>query len=398
MFPVLLIAALVAGTTVPARGAEFSGWLEGQAFLFGRNAQFVEQSDRKLVPSLAAQFEVVGDLDDATSAKAVLFSRFDAVDSKRRHADVREAYVRHVADDFEIQAGVLKLFWGMVESNNLVDVINQIDVVEDFDYDEKLGQPGAQVKIPLGGGNFQFLALPYFRDRTFPGEKARFRYDLPVDSDNPLFESAARRHHVDFAARFSYPLEEGDIAVSHFRGTSREAVLRTAPGGGAAGFVLRPYYEIIDQTGLEAQMNLEGTIWKFEGIRRSGSGDPFFAMVAGAEHEFPMVFNSSYTLTPMLEVLWDGRDSKAPTTIFDNDIYVGARLALNDSDDTVLQLDDTIDWRSGGQLLRLKGERRIGSDWKLAAEINLFVGVRDDPLLWTYREDDHAMIRLRRFF
>jgi hypothetical protein len=100
----------------------------------------------------------------------------------------------------------------------------------------------------------------------------------------------------------------------------------------------------------------------------------------------------------MLEVLWDGRDSKAPTTIFDNDICVGARLALNDIDDTVLQLDDTIDWRSGGQLLRLKGERRIGSDWKLAAEINLFVGVRDDPLLWTYREDDHAMIRLRRFF
>ena len=149
---------------------------------------------------------------------------------------------------------------------------------------------------------------------------------------------------------------------------------------------------------LEAQMSLEGTIWKFEGIRRSGSGDPFFAMVAGAEHEFPMVFNSSYTLTPMLEVLWDGRDSKAPTTIFDNDIYVGARLALNDIDDTVLQLDDTIDWRSGGQLLRLKGKRRIGSDWKLAAEINLFVGVRDDPLLWTYREDDHAMIRLRRFF
>jgi uncharacterized protein len=61
-------------------------------------------------------------------------------------------------------------------------------------------------------------------------------------------------------------------------------------------------------------------------------------------------------------------------------------------------LVNRIDWRSGGQLLRLKGERRIGSDWKLAAEINLFVGVRDDPLLWTYREDDHAMIRLRRFF
>jgi hypothetical protein len=40
---------------------------------------------------------------------------------------------------------------------------------------------------------------------------------------------------------------------------------------------------------LEAQMSLEGTIWKFEGIRRSGSGDPFFVMVAGAEHEFPML-------------------------------------------------------------------------------------------------------------
>ena len=36
-----------------------------------------------------------------------------------------------------------------------------------------------------------------FRERTFPGERGRLRSDLWVDTDRPLFESAAGTDHIE---------------------------------------------------------------------------------------------------------------------------------------------------------------------------------------------------------
>ena len=37
--------------------------------------------------------------------------------------------------------GVRRVFWGVAESNHLVDVINQTDAIENPDQEDKLGQP-----------------------------------------------------------------------------------------------------------------------------------------------------------------------------------------------------------------------------------------------------------------
>ena len=69
------------------------------------------------------------------------FARADSQDDERSHADLREAYWGYESDDWDVIIGVNKVFWGVTESRHLVDVINQTDLVEDIDQEDKLGQP-----------------------------------------------------------------------------------------------------------------------------------------------------------------------------------------------------------------------------------------------------------------
>ena len=41
----------------------------------------------------------------------------------------------------KFRVGVGKVFWGVTESQHLVDIINQTDLVENIDTEDKLGQP-----------------------------------------------------------------------------------------------------------------------------------------------------------------------------------------------------------------------------------------------------------------
>jgi len=69
------------------------------------------------------------------------FVRIDEHDAERSHVDLREFLYTHVGDTWEIRAGLGKVFFGVAESNNPVDIINQRDSVENITTDAKLGQP-----------------------------------------------------------------------------------------------------------------------------------------------------------------------------------------------------------------------------------------------------------------
>ena len=65
--------------------------------------------------------------------------------SRRTHADLREAYFLifgEIGDgEWELRVGIDQVFWGVTESQHLVDVVNQIDLVEHPNGVSKLGQP-----------------------------------------------------------------------------------------------------------------------------------------------------------------------------------------------------------------------------------------------------------------
>lgn len=330
---------------------------------------------------------------------AIPFFRWDGEDQDRTHADLREGYYRYAGDEWELLVGAVKVFWGTAESRHLVDVINQTDAVEDLDEEDKLGQPMVKVGFLRDWGQLEFFVLPYFRERTFSGERGRLRFDPPIDVDNPVFDDADEEWNTDFAVRYSHYIGSVDFGLSGFSGTSREPGFQLGIDP-QSGVTLRPVYDQINQVGLDAQYTRDAWLWKFEGIVREGQGETFAAAVAGFEYTFFGVSNNGADLGILAEYLYDGRDEdfSVPPTPLDNDLFVGARYALNDIQDTAILAGVITDLNDGSSSGLIEAERRFGNNWTAALEARIFYAVDDDNLLSAFEDDSLLSVSVTRFF
>ena len=150
------------------------------------------------------------------------FARFDLADSERTHYDVRTLSWEGAVGDWEFNLGMGRVFWGVTESQHLVDIVNQTDFVENPDGEDKLGQPMINIGRVTNYGVFEVFVLPGFRERTFAGSEGRLRPGLVVDTEAASYESDDGSRHVDFAARWSHFIGAFDVGASWFRGTNRE--------------------------------------------------------------------------------------------------------------------------------------------------------------------------------
>ena len=189
--------------------------------------------------------------DRRQSLTVVPFFRWDQHDSERTHWDVREFTWEYFARDWELRAGVRKVFWGVTESNHLVDVINQTDLVEDLDGEAKLGQPMVNLALVQPWGTLDLYALVGFRERRYFGDDGRPGIAFPLDTAAAIVDGG----DFGWAVRWAHTAGLVDVGVSHFHGTTRDP--RFLPGDEAgASFV--PLYEEIDQAGVDLQLTMGG--------------------------------------------------------------------------------------------------------------------------------------------
>jgi hypothetical protein len=275
-----------------------------------------------------------------------------------------------------------------------VDVINQKDAVEDIDEEDKLGQPMVQLALQRGWGRLETFALLGFRERTFAGRSGRLRTPLPVDTDAARYESGAGQHRIDGAVRYSHYIGDWDVGAHWFQGTGREPRLIPDPGGAW----LIPFYDIVNQVGVDVQYTREAWLWKFEGLGREGQGDTFGAAVGGFEYTFYQVGSSAADVGLLVEYLYDGRDRTAPVTAFDDDVFVGSRLALNDTQDTQILAGAVVDREDGSTAALVEAERRIGNDYKVELESRLFFDVDKANTLSSFERDTFVTLRFSRYF
>ncbi len=121
--------------------------------------------------------------------------------------------------------------------------------------------------------------------------------------------------------------------------------------------------------------------------------------MGGLEYTITGIAGTRHDLGLLAEYHYDGRDSDAPPTLFDRDIFVGARYALNDPEDTSILAGAIVDQSDQSTLISVEAERRIGDDWKAEAELRYFVNVSPtDPILAGIARDDHLLLRISRYF
>ena len=404
----ILTAAAALCVTTPALSGEWDvgGEIAGELRYFPVEGRFPGQFDH-WQPSAFIQPDIRWESDSGKHQIVLIpFARIDSQDDQRTHVDLREGYYRYVSDsDWTLLIGAAKVFWGVTESRHLVDIVNQIDGVEDIDEEDRLGQPMINLSFLKDWGQLDLFVLPGFRDRTFPGADGRLRFNPVVDTDAVIFERDDKRGAVDFAARYSNFFGDWDVGLSVFHGTAREPRFAISPDFSS----LRPVYDRITQGGLDVQYTTGAWLWKGEAIVRAGQGDTFFASVAGFEYTLYQVLGRSWDLGLLAEYLYDGRDegftpepfgltSESPFTVFQNDVFAGARLAFNDTQDTEALAGVTTDAEDGSMAMFIEAQRRFGENWTAELESRLFFNVDQDNIADAFRDDDFLTLRVTRFF
>ncbi len=375
---------------------EFSGKVAAELRVFSNDALYTGQYGTTN-SALAIEPELYWDWNDGNDS--LLFKpylRLDQHDRERTHGDIRELLWTHASDDWEVKAGLGKVFWGVTEFQHLADIINQSDGVEDVDGEDKLGQPMLTLSLVKDWGIVDLLVLPGFRERTFPGQDGRLRSALVVDTDQATYESVAEQLHTDFAARWSHTLGNYDIGLYWFHGTSRDPILSVGTDS-SGNSVLTPHYEQIDQAGLDWQATLDDWLLKLEVIWRDGNSDAYWAAQGGFEYTFTGIRDSSADLGVLLEYGWDERGT-AGSGINQSDLFLGARLALNDAASSELLAGISYDLDHHSKSLFVEASRRIGENWKMSLDARLFSSKEPTQAIYSLRQDDHAQLTLEYYF
>ncbi len=398
----LIITFAAVLSSLPAASQELSGEIAAELRYFFSDAPRASQYDHFNASVYALPELYRGWNNGKSSLTFEAFARIDQHDDQRSHVDIRELSWLGIGDGYAVKLGISTIFWGVTESQHLVDIVNQTDQLENIDGEDKLGQPMLNLEFTRAWGTMELFVLPGFREREFIGRNGRLGLQQRVASDAARYESGAKEKHTDLAARWSQVAGDWDIGLSHFYGTSREPrFMLTADG---SEIVLEPLYELIHQTGLDVQATRGAWLWKLESIWRSGQGDSFGAATAGFEYTFESAFAKDLDVGVLLEYLYDQRDidlaasEPLPFVAFDNDVFVGLRLGFNDIQSSAVLAGCVQDLDSSARFCNIEASRRFGNSWVLSLEARTFSGISPVHALAGVRDDDHLQLTIALHF
>ena len=131
-----------------------------------------------------------------------------------------------------------------------------------------------------------------------------------MDTDRPLYESSAEESHIDGAICWSNIIVDFDVGLHYFRGTRGDPLL--VPSLDVDwNSIFRPYFEQMDQVGLDLQYANEGWLLKFEEIAGDTPSEEYSAMLVGFEYTLYGIGGSTIDAGLLLEGHFDFRGTNA---------------------------------------------------------------------------------------
>ena len=388
--------------------ANVSGDISLEYLYFYDSAQYSQQQQDSHSQAANVKADRVWN-EGADSLSVHAFLRREDEDSQRNHFDLRELAWVHAEDLWQFSLGISTVYWGVTESQQLVNIVNQVDLVEAIDGQQKLGQAILSATRQTDSGSLSFYVLPGFRERIFPGKEGRMRIPLLIDSKQASYEAAEGARHIDLALRYQGHYRGLDLALSQFVGTSRDPSFKLTSHG-----TLQPYYPQISQTSVELEFIADDWIWKLEALRRQGQGDSYTAATLGLEYTRYGIFGSAANLSVYLEYLFDQRDDNlydaifinqpsdgSATPLFENDFFIGFGFNFNDSSsgsDPDLLFSLFIDDTTGARVFAMAANHKLSSNLKLSIEAKAFSGFDSHNFFYFLEEDRFSKITLSWYF
>ncbi len=348
--------------------------------------------ERPQISKFSLDTEVFIDVSDQFSLTARTYFQYEHLSDENTHADLREFLFRYSGEQWELNAGIDQIFWGVVESRNLVDTINQNDFSADFTGGAKLGQPLLSFTRYMDKGDLSFYYLPAFREPEYASSDSRPRLPFAINQSLTTYESPDREKEASYALRWSGNSGIWDLGLHAFRGTRREPLITFTDEGFASRFVT------ISQAGLDAQATVGSLLAKLEWIQQNGREiENHSELVAGFEYTIAQAFGGDIDVGLLSEYLYDSRDEQADH-LFQNDLMTGVRVALNDANSTELLLTLISDLENQGKTIQFDFDRRIGPNFTVNLGGQWWRDTENDASLSTFSAENNVRFRLNWYF
>lgn len=387
----LAAALLYAAVTQaePAAAQDVSGFVTATSLTYLERAPTPRH-----IGTLSFGLDAAQWLSDDLSLTLRLFGSAKPGDSESSYIDPAIAKATYMTGPWRFDVGYDTVFWGVVESQRVVDVINQRDLLRSIRGDRVLGQPMAAAAWLGDTTTLSAYVLPRFIPLNYGSGDHRLGLPLRVDDDRATYESSRGRNHVDVAARAETIIDDLEAGVSLFDGTLRQPLLRLDP----VRWVLRPHYRLGRQVGLDLQYTAGATLLKAEAryVAPHASKD-FQSAAYGLEQVLGPVWGTPWQLSLLAEHNWDSRGERGPA-LWQNDLFLGARMDFSDVSGTTLFLGTYIDLDHGGILGRAALDTRLTDTLLLSTEALLAHADSRDDTLYHARNIDQLSVSLRWSF
>lgn len=303
--------------------------------------------------------------------------------------DFNEAYLDYAYNDFNVLVGNNIVFWGKNEFYNPVDIVNSKDFSGGLAQGEKMGQPMINVKRYFDTSELNLFILPATTN-TYPTSKVRPQLALNIDSAD-TFANGASKNNTGMAARWSGYINEYDYGFSFYQGNTKDPALVVTAGQ------LVPKYSEITQLGLDVQATRGDILYKGEVIYRdnqydySGNISDYTNLIVGLEQSNFGIFGQNWDLANIVEYAYDTRGSKSHHG-YQNDVFFGARLVLNNIEDTQYFISLQNDLDKNTRALTFNYESRFFSLFRAGIDIYQPLNLESDYHQSAFKDEANLKI------
>lgn len=365
----------------------FSGFVETENRYFFQNGLYDSQKD--YYSSLTFQLDYSKEVKHSNSfIKYSLFGRYDFIDVNSTHFDIRELYYKKQFKNLHTSLGFKQVFWGVVESTNINDIINQKDMLEGINEETKLGELMWHNIIIKSYGSFETYFMPIHRSVEFPGEKGRLR--PPIDSTvskEKLYEYDLKNMYPSTAIRYTHTIENLDLGVNFFHGLSREPKIKQNQNETSI------FYPVINQFGGDFQYNYQALLIKSELIYNINNYGNYSAVVVGFEYTQGNFLRSGGDLGLVCEYLYDER-GRSTIRSMDNDLFIGARYSSNNISGTQILIGGIFDLSKSSRIYSLTASSRLNDILKLEIKGNWFNNISSEEFMFLFKNDSYIQVKL----
>ncbi len=416
------VALLAAGLALASPAPAFADWT-GRGEVAGEARAFTPDDNALTTDyglGMAARVEV-GNTHRPFQEKFRAFGRVDTVDPQRSLAFIEEAWLQYRKDGWRLRVGADILNWTATEAFHPADVVNSRNLDSDFESLEKIGEPMVVVSRDIRNADLTAIVMPMYIKPQLASPKSRLNFfqGSPVrpsilrlgpdgrKTDSRwfgpqgalLYEQTIRS--ADLALHAIYHLDRGQPFVFAAPGSTITAVFQTKVQVGgtwqqAVGPVLlkgeaawRHFFEADTAvTGLPPLDDRDHTQIAL-GVEYGLTLD------SGVDHRFIVEGQAVFAESGL---------QRRAATIFQRDILVAYRLAMNDVKARELFVSAIFDLEDAGELMaNASYSQRLSDTWGISTSIRLIEAPAPAPGmppqgLQALRKADQIRLKLTRYF